>query len=328
MTMEEGSSEFLENFDRYLDSMIGVHLPSTIKEHSSKIRRFAPIFKELQTNGNIENIRPEDLTEREVRLFVNALRERDIAPATQRKYLQLLNSYLLSVDNHSVEVARRKLKIIAPRNPIQSLTVEQVGTIFKTIEEMKGWRGSIARGMIYLAFQTLARPTEIRTALYRDLDCGMMRFYIRNPKGNGSFAAGQFVDMLRPDFMSQIDRYISEREFYLARKGKASEFLFPNLYGDVSTIYSPNAQREIMREVSFRSGVEFSLKTFRATGADLFISADLTNLYAISAQLRHSNVATTQRYYADIQKSHVARQLGNTYEKIRIPIPNGQNKKS
>lgn len=61
------------------------------------------------------------------------------------------------------------------------------------------------------------------------------------------------------------------------------------------------------------SNIEFSLKTFRATGADL------SKLYVISSQLRHSNVATTQRYYADIQKGNVRKQLGDTYE--RIPIP-------
>jgi len=69
---------------------------------------------------------------------------------------------------------------------------------------------------------------------------------------------------------------------------------------ETSTCYSSNSQREIIREVSYRSGIDFSLKTFRAAGADLFITADLTNLYAISAQLRHSNVGVTQRHCADI----------------------------
>ena len=317
--MTDNVSSFLSIFDDYIDSMVGGNLPSTIKEHSSKIKRFAPIFDELVEHGKIISADPHDITEREVRYFVQALRERDIAPATQQKYLQLLNCYLSHVGNNSVNIARKKLKIVVQRNPIQSLTVEDIGKIFLVIDEMKGWRGSIARGMIHMAFQTLARPTEIRTALFSDLDFTNKRFFIRNPKGAGSFATGQYVDLLRPDFFSQIDRYIAEREMYLRRKGKTSEYLFPNIYGENSTVYSSNAQREIIREVSYRADIDFSLKTFRAAGADLFITTDLTNLYAISAQLRHSNVAVTQRYYADIQRSQVRKQLGDTFE--RIPIP-------
>ena len=317
--MVERQQDFLSTFEDYIDSMVGSNLPSTIREHSSKIKRFDPIFKELLASGKVESIYPHDLTERDVRYFVKALQERDISPATQQKYLQLLNCYLLFVDNRSVEEARRKLKISVQRNPIKSLSVEEIGKIFLTADEIKGWRGSVARGMIHLAFQTLARPSEIRTALFSDLDFTRKRLFIRNPKGKGSYAAGQYVDLLRPDLYSQIDRYIAEREIYLRRRGKTSEYLFPNIIGETSAEYSSNAQREIIREISYRSDIDFSLKTFRAAGADLFITANLTNLYAISAQLRHSNVAITQRYYADIQRSQVRKQLGDTFE--RIPIP-------
>ena len=315
----ENMGDFLYLLDDYIDSMIGGNLPSTIKEHRSKIRRFDPIFKELKRFGKVESIDPRDMTERDVRYFVNALQERDIVPATQQKYLQLLNCYLSFVGNRSVDEARRKLKITVQRNPIKSLSVDDIGKIFLTIDEMKGWRGSVARGMIHMAFQTLARPSEIRTALFSDLDYVKKQFYIRNPKGKGSYAAGQFVDLLRPDFYSQINQYIAERETYLMRRGKTSEYLFPNIIGESNGFYSSNAQRGIIREVSFRSGIDFSLKTFRAAGADLFITANLQNLNAISAQLRHSNVGVTQRYYADIQRSQVRKQLGDTFE--RIPIP-------
>jgi len=313
------SSDFLEDFEEYISSMVGINLPSTINEHSSKIRRFVPVFEELQTQGKISSIRPADLTEQDVRYFVQGLRDRDIAPRTQQKYLQLLNCYLRHVNNMAVEIARKKLKITEERVPIEALSVNEIGKVFKTIEEMEGWRGSVARGMIYLAFQTLARPTEIRTALYKDLDIISRRFYVRNPKGKGTFAAGQYVDMLRPDFMPQIERYVADREFHLLRRGKSSAYLFPNLYGEINDVYSANAQRVIMREVSHRSGVDFSLKTFRATGADLIISADPSKLFIVSAQLRHGSIATTQKYYADIQRSSVARQLGDTYTNIKIP---------
>jgi len=204
---------------------------------------------------------------------------------------------------------------------------EEIEIVFRTIDEMRGWNGSLARGMIHLAFQTLARPGEILAAQYDDIDMVGKRFYIRNPKGAGSYAAGQWVDMLRPGFYAEIDCYIGEGEVYLRKRGRTSIYLFPNICGDINTFYSSNAQRRILREVSHRSSIGFSLKTFRAAGADLFVSADLTNLYAISAQLRHSNVGTTQRYYADIKKGQIRQQLGDTYEKIEIPMSKSSDKK-
>ncbi|MDR0508386.1 MAG: site-specific integrase [Candidatus Methanoplasma sp.] len=301
--------------------MVGRIMPPTIREHLTKIKRFDPIFEELFALGKISGTDPRSMTEREVRYFVQALRDRGIEPATIQKYLQILNGYLSFIGNRAVDEARCQLKISAPRNPIHTLTVDEIGKIFLTIDRMKGWGGSLARGLIHLAFQTLARPSEILLAQYSDIDMTRKRFYIRNPKGAGSYAVGQWVDMLRPDFYSEIERYLREREIHLRKCGKDSIYLFPNIRGEINTFYSSNALRIRMREVSQRSGVDFSLKTFRATGADLFVSADLANLYAISSQLRHSNVATTQRYYADIQKGHVRRQLGDTYEKISIPIP-------
>ena len=127
--MTDNVSSFLSIFDDYIDSMVGGNLPSTSKEHSSKIKRFAPIFDELVEQGKIISADSHDITEREVRYFVQAFRERNIAPATQQKYLQLLNCYLSFIGNNAVEVARRKLKIAVQRNPIQSLIVEEIGKI-------------------------------------------------------------------------------------------------------------------------------------------------------------------------------------------------------
>ncbi|MFA6710581.1 MAG: hypothetical protein WC067_03965 [Candidatus Methanomethylophilaceae archaeon] len=126
------------------------------------------------------------------------------------------------------------------------------------------------------------------------------------------------LNIIRPDFIQNIERYLGEREAFLLRKGQRSEYLFPNPRGEYG-LYSASAQRELIREISLSSGIEFSLKTFRATGTDLFVTADLKNLVAISAQLRHSDYGTTQRYYADIQRGKVSRQLGDTWKKIEIP---------
>lgn len=309
---------FNERIGDYLEAHIGIFKESTLKEQRSKLNRLSRIFDELIDEGLISTAQPDHIGEREIRYLVQYMKEHDISPATQQKYLQIVNNYLRYCGNLSGESAKRVLGIHPVKKPIDVLSAEEVGRIFDTIERMSGWRGSVARGMIYLSFETLARPEEIRTALVQDLDMINHRFFIRNPKGKGSYSDSQWVDLIRPDFFKELDSYLAERDAYLSRKGVRNDALFPNLYGENGQ-YSGNAQRELMRRVSDRSGVEFSLKMFRATGSDLFISADPSNLYAISAQLRHSNIATTQKYYADIQRSKVAERLGDSYKNIPIP---------
>lgn len=310
---------FLEGMESYIDSMFGICSASTIIERGRKLRYIARIFSELHTEGKIQNLVPANITVKDLQMFVHWMRTHDLDVATQQKYLQIVNGYFQFNDNNAVITIRTKLKLSVPRKPIKSLTVEEMGKIFKTVEAMKGWRGSIARGMIYLAFQTLGRPSEIRTAELKDLDMIKQRLYIRNPKGKGTVASGQWVDLLRPDFMRHIEKYLAEREIYLVKKGRKSEYLFPNFYMGEDGFYSSNAQRKLIREISCRSGIEFSMKTLRATGTDLFVSADMSNIYPMSAQLRHSDVSITQRYYADIQRGNVRNQLGDSYKSIRIP---------
>lgn len=307
------------DIDEYLLSKEGVFVESTLREHRSKLIRFSKIFMEMRANGKITANVPAEIKERDIRLFVQWLRLHDIDPVTQKKYLQILNGYLLFNGNNSVSLFRSQTKWNSPNKPIKVLSVEEIGKIFDTIDKMEGWRGSVARGMIYLAFETLARPTEIRTAFLCDLDMITHTFYVRNPKGKGSFASAQTLEMINPDYLPQLDRYLSERAAYLMKKGMDSNYLFPNLYYGSGGLYSANAQRELIREISHRSGVDFSLKVFRSTGADLFVSLDYNNLTAISAQLRHENLATTQRYYANIQKGKVNEQLRDAYKKIHIP---------
>lgn len=307
-----------KDIDEYLLSKEGIFVESTLKEHRSKLIRFGKIFAELRSSGKITVNEPAKLKERDIQLFIQWLRLHDIDTVTQKKYLQVLNGYLRFFDCHSVELLRSHVKMNSPNKPIQVLSVEEIGKIFSTIDKMDGWRGSVARGMIYLAFESLARPSEIRMAKIQDLNMITHTFYVQNPKGKGTFASKQVIDLINPDYYSQLDRYLADRESYLLKKGIDSDYLFPNLKGS-NGMYSANAQRELMREISHRSGVEFSLKVFRATGADLFVSLDYNNLTAISAQLRHENLATTQRYYANIQKGKVNEQLGDSYKGIRIP---------
>jgi 4-aminobutyrate aminotransferase-like enzyme len=54
--------------------------------------------------------------------------------------------------------------------------------------------------------------------------------------------------------------------------------------------------------------MEFKLKHFRPSGASTFGNNDPELMAAISTQLRHKNMATTQKYYARIESGTAAKQ--------------------
>jgi hypothetical protein len=68
------------------------------------------------------------------------------------------------------------------------------------------------------------------------------------------------------------------------------------------------------------SGVSFKLKDFRSTLTSLTVNDDLSRLPAMSAQLRHLDMKTTQRSYVDIQKSSAGKQLMDAWKEHPIGI--------
>jgi hypothetical protein len=120
-----------------------------------------------------------------------------------------------------------------------------------------------------------------------DLDLNRTRYFVRHPKGEGSWASPDWVDMIRPDMIPHIQRYLLEREDHLQKKGlKRATALFPNLYRSEDEFHSANAFNEIKCKVEALSGVDFRLKDFRSTLASITINEDLSRLPAMSQQLR------------------------------------------
>ena len=129
-----------------------------------------------------------------------------------------------------------------------------------------------------------------------DLNLQHGTLFVRHPKGEGSWASAEPVDIIRPDMLPLINRYLFERQEYLKNQGmRKVTALFPNLYRGQDDFYSANAFNEIKHLVEEMSGIEFKLKDFRSTLTTMTVNGDLSRLPAMSAQLRHTNLATTQR---------------------------------
>jgi integrase len=60
-------------------------------------------------------------------------------------------------------------------------------------------------------------------------------------------------------------------------------------------------------KISKISGISFQLKDFRSTLATMLVDGDETRMKAVSMQLRHESIKTTEQFYARIDKSTVRR---------------------
>ncbi len=116
---------------------------------------------------------------------------------------------------------------------------------------------------------------------------------------------------------------MEERKEYLSENGKSkTAALFPNLNRKDGEFYSPNAFNEIKTEVEKASGVDFKLKDFRSTLTSMTVNGDMSLLPAMSAQLRHRNLATTQRSYYRMEEGVAGKRLKNAWKDR--PVHNAQ----
>jgi len=98
--------------------------------------------------------------------------------------------------------------------------------------------------------------------------------------------------------------------------------LFPAIgYGNTSGHYSLANINRMKRSIEEKTGVEFRIKDLRPTLAEQTVDMDPSLLNAVSSQLRHSNVNTTQKYYASINEGRAGDRLREAWDKKRSIMP-------
>jgi integrase len=173
-------------------------------------------------------------------------------PETQIKALCYLKQFLCFFGNYSFEELERKGVGYPkkPRKEIKAIHQTDLEAIFHAIDGMEGWHGSIARGMIALYFATGIRPKEARLVHIEDLRLAEMKFFVRHPKGEGSWGVPQDVSIIRPDVVPMLMRYLQEREIHLDEYGYVSSApLFPNLSQDRNAFYSTHAFQTLNKKL-------------------------------------------------------------------------------
>jgi integrase/recombinase XerD len=321
--MKLGRYPFEAAANDFMNGRHGTVAVSTESEERRKYRYLGKVLRELKSSGKIKSSDPRKIGRTEVQEFMAWMKDRHIDVTAQVAYLKLLNNLLRACKNYIIEEMKTD-GVRFPKSgkkPIRTIAGEDLETLFETVSDMEGWRGSVSRGMLALYFATGVRPSELRLAHIEDLNMRKMTLYVRHPKGEGNWASPQEVEIIRADMVPFIEGYLKERKEWIRIHGvDKTTPLFPSLgeRGDALGFYSANGFRLIKHKIEQLSGVQFKLKDFRSTLTSITVNGDLSRLPAMSAQLRHASVATTQKSYFAMERGVAGKQLRNAWKEHPI----------
>lgn len=253
------------------------------------------------------------------------MREKGLDPVTQKRYIQLLNGLLKYCDIFTIE----KLWAYGfkmPREgekPVRALTVDQNDGLLAALREPTDWEEAVMLGAVALGLSTGCRPSELRLVEINDLDLKRWRFYVRHPKGQGSWASPQWVRLVRDDLVPYLETYLDARRQKLDKKGRTNiKALFPSTGGGNGTgLYSMSDFNRMKRNIEQRTGIEFRINDLRPTLASQTVDMDPPLLNAVSSQLRHSSVKTTKKYYASIKEGRAGEELQEAWNSKKVIAP-------
>lgn len=304
---------------------------STMDNERRIVRSIVSELEAMRERNELRTTHPVDMGPTEVRAFLDWMRDpkihkgKSLDPYTQVRYLSKIEGILEMHGNKTVETMRQEgyqLPRKSARKPIRAIAEQDLRIVQEAAQnvgsaegEPEGWRRAKARFLTTIYVATGLRPSELRLALAEDLDPRRWRFYVRTPKGEGVWGENRTVAIM-PDYREDVLTFLEEREHLLRFYGmERSIYLVPNLRGGKDSPYSSNHFRELKKEVQEISGISFKLKDFRPTFATMSVEKDPNLLVDVSAQLGHSNLMTTQRYYAQISAESAGSRLEKAWGK-------------
>ena len=327
MTVEGGSTpaelqSFYDEVDRFMEDRSYCYSKKSIAETSRKLKRIGRIIYGLLVDGRVSTVDPAKMSYNDVMEFAKHIKDGDLKTSTKRKYFTTLAVLLENVGNPYISRVRRNIRFGDPPKEVRVLNPHELNKVLRYVDDMKGWRGSVARGYIYLAYQTCGRADELRQAKVCDVDLNNMRFFFRYPKGLDVFANSIWGDMVFPDSVNPIRRYLDERQEYLDENGVVSDELFVHIWRGEAVQYSQQTMQRIVAEVSEGCGVDFTIRTIRASVATLFLDKDLNNLGAVSRLLRHRDEKITKVFYDGVNRSRAVRGLIQHSSEVDVRLRN------
>ncbi|MDR1404636.1 MAG: site-specific integrase [Candidatus Methanoplasma sp.] len=315
-----GSRPFKAGILYYSIRKEAYNVSTTLDENCRKLYYFADVLLELKQEGKVKTTDPRHIGRQEIEAFLVWMRKRNLQVSTRKSYIKIINVYLMFWGNYTLDLMKKRHELNSilkgQENDIEYIEQVDLQRIFDVIRTWPGYEGIVLRGYISLIFGIAGRPKEIIDAYVKDVNTKDWLFYIRHPKGEGSWGKTEWMPIIREDMHPIITEFLRQRKQYLMSRGVRSQFLFVN--PETGKPYSLKHIRQLKYEVEDVSEVKFQLKAFRSTYATLTYahSPDLGG--AISKQLRHSNEANSKKYYISYEKKQAAKHLQNEWRKSQI----------
>ena len=318
---DEEEKLFLKYEKKYHDSLVGYcNAKTTQKTHFRKIHNYSTIFANLYREGKLTTLDPKRMKEIDIQYFLQVLRDERKKVSTIRSYLKVLHHYFQIAGNgDTVDKVIKKANLKDPVTAIRSLSPEEISTILLVADSLKGWKGEITRGMIYIAFDTGCRPGELQYAQVDDIDFNTSKFFIRYPKGKGRYQDPHPVNLLFPFMNARIQSYLDKRAAYLRKRKVETPILFPNLRSATLT-YSDKTRVEYIAELSQKCGIPFSLRTFRSSVVALIVDQNPNDLKPyMSSQIGHQKSTTMDLFYWRVKMGTVDTKLTDAGKAVSLP---------
>ncbi|MBR4504811.1 MAG: site-specific integrase [Candidatus Methanomethylophilaceae archaeon] len=295
--------------------------PCTLDVDVRKLKQFNRFFEGLYERGACKTLDPRHFDESMVTEFMMWMKGRELAASTQEKYLQILERYLRLFGNDVIGIMRGNPRYRFPKSPrdtpIDAMDRDELQEVIDATYNLVGWSGWVFRGVVCLAFGIGGRHKEVIDAEVQDLSLASEDFYVRHPKGEGSWGVPQWVDIIRKDMLPYLQEFWDERERMLAETGVTSDFLFVNPRTGLP--YSEKSMRAIKKKVEEISGVRFKIKDMRSTFCSLTINDHMERLNATSEQMRHASPDMTRKHYLRINRKRAIKNgIGDSWKETEI----------
>ena len=297
--------------NRFMKEYDGVYAASTYKELDRRFRRIGRILEELRVSEKILSCDPSKLSPEDVKTFAVQLKKSGMTSGALQHDVGTLGNLCLFCGNDCVRLARARYPAAFPmyrksRGPV--LEEDEFAAIIRYAGTCTGSDLRDAAS-VCLALGTGARPCEIREARVSDLDLTNGTFYIRRPKGGDSYGSRRTVPV-RPEVRGILSLYIR------------NEGLCPDdlIFGIEGSVVSSNSLGIWRSKVCEGCGVQFDFRKLRRTYGQYLLDEGWS-LSDVSVLLGHTNVMTTNTFYAGARPSRVVQNVLSGWES------NGRNDK-
>ncbi len=323
-----GRYPFLAYAEKYLDRRKASLAKSSLEEFHRKAKYLNRKLAELKRAKRISTTSPCNMTEADIIALILWMDEEGHENAYKAKNLGFIkavceyagNGVFLKMRADGSELPKKTPKDIHP------LTEDDLSTVLRKAEELRGWTGEVSRFLVWMYPYTGLRASELRQAQLGDIDIKKWTIWVRHPKGEKRYARQRTAPILQPA-RAPLLRYLEAREKRVKEKGIISEALIPAYHGG---FYSSNGFRRMKAELEAKVNLDldgeilFSIKGFRATFCQQNIDRGV-KIDAVAVAMGHSSTKTTETYYGRMKTEKALAELNAAWvdnsEAFKAEVP-------